>query len=87
MSKKHIYGESYNPISKDEAKSKELTRRELKEQSTKNQRLRQLGQFLKEARAENEKLKRRLREAEARVANQKATETELARLRRTLGRR
>lgn len=87
MSKKSIYGESYKPISKEETQSKELTRKELKEQSTKNQRLRQLGQFLKEARAENEKLKRKLREAEARVANQKATEAELARLRRTLSRR
>lgn len=87
MSKKSIYGESYKPISEEEVKSKELTRKELKEQATRNQRIKQLGQFLKEARAENEKLKRKLREAEARVVNQKATEAELARLRRTLGRR
>lgn len=87
MNKKSIYGESYKPISEEEVKSKELTRKELKEQATRNQRIKQLGQFLKEARAENEKLKRKLREAEARVVNQKATEAELARLRRTLGRR
>lgn len=87
MSKKSIYGESYKPISEEKVKSKELTRKELKEQATRNQRIKQLGQFLKESRAENEKLKRKLREAEVKVAKQQATEAELARLRRTLGRR
>jgi predicted RNase H-like nuclease (RuvC/YqgF family) len=87
MSKSSIYGESYKPISKEQEMSKELTRRELKEQSTRNQRIRQLGHLLKESRTEVETLKRRLREAEARVVKQQATEAELARLRRTLGRR
>ena len=84
MSKKSIYGESYRPISEEKAKSKEVTRKELKEQSTRNTRIRQLGQLLREARAENEKMKRRLREAESKVSKHKEIEAELARLRRTL---
>ncbi len=84
MSKKSIYGESYEPISEEKAKSKEVTRKELKEQSTRNTRIRQLGQLLREARAENEKIKRRLREAESKVSKHQEIETELARLRRTL---
>ncbi len=87
MNRKDIYAESYKPISEEKAKSKELTRKELKEQSTRNQRIQQLGKMLKESRAENETLKRKLREAEARVTKQQATEAELARLRRTLSRR
>jgi predicted RNase H-like nuclease (RuvC/YqgF family) len=86
VSKSSIYGESYKPISKEEAVNKELTRRELKEQSTRNQRIRQLGHLLKESRTEIETLKRRLREAEVRVTKQKENEAELARLRRILGR-
>lgn len=87
MSKKSIYGESYKPISEEKVKSKELTRRELKEKATRNTRIRQLGHMLKEAHTENATLKRRLREAEARVTKQKETEAELARLRVILGRR
>lgn len=87
MSKKGIYGESYKPVSQEEKESKELTRKELKEQSTRNQRIQLLGKLLKEARAENQTLKRKLREAEARVTKQVATEAELARLRRTLSHR
>jgi hypothetical protein len=87
MSKKDIYGESFKPVSQEKKESKELTRKDLKEQSTRNNRIRQLGQLLKESRSENQTLKRRLREAEAKVTKQQATEAELARLRRTLARR
>ena len=87
MNRKDIYAESYKPVSQEEKESKELTRKELKEQSTRNQRIQLLGKLLKEARTENETLKRRLREAEARVTKQQATEAELARLRRTLKQR
>jgi len=87
MSKSSIYGESYKPVSEEQTVNKELTRRELKEKSTRNQRIRQLGHLLKESRNEVETLKRRLREAEVRVTKQQENEAELARLRRTLGRR
>ncbi len=87
MSKKSIYGESYKPVSEEKVKSKELTRNELKEKATRNTRIRQLGHMLKESRTEVETLKRRLREAEARVTKQQENEAELARLRRILGRR
>ena len=87
MSTKDIYGESYKPISEEQVKSKELTRKQLKEESVKNQRVQKLGHLLREARTENATLKRRLREAEAKVAKHQETEAELARLRRTLSRR
>ena len=87
MSTKDIYGESYKPISEEQVQSTALPRQQLKEESVKNQRVQKLGHLLREARTENATLKRRLREAEAKVAKHQETEAELAWLRRTLSRR